>query len=163
MIEVREAEPADLEAILAIYNDAVINTTATYDYEPRSIEAQRQWLDTKRTQNFPVLVGLAGGLVAGFASYGPFRPWAAYLHTVENSIYVAPEKRGRGIGTALLGPLLDMARQRGFHAMVAGIDATNEPSLKLHAKFGFEKVGHFRQVGWKFERWLDLVFLERIF
>jgi L-amino acid N-acyltransferase YncA len=163
MIEVREAEPGDLEAILAICNDAVIHTTATYDYEPRGADAQRQWFEAKRAQNFPVLVGLDAGVVSGFASYGPFRPWAAYLHTVENSIYVAPERRGRGVGAAILGPLLDIARSRGFHAVVAGIDATNAPSLKLHAKFGFEKVAHFRQVGWKFERWLDLVFLERIF
>jgi L-amino acid N-acyltransferase len=163
MIEVREAETADLDAILAIYNDAVIHTTATYDYEPRTMDAQRQWLEAKRAQNFPVLVGLEAGTVSGFASYGRFRPWAAYLYTVENSIYVAPERRGRGIGTAILGPLLESARSRGFHAMVAGIDATNEASLKLHAKFGFEKVAHFHEVGWKFERWLDLVFLERIF
>ena len=163
MIEVREAETADLDAILAIYNDAVIHTTATYDYEPRTADAQRQWLEAKRAQNFPVLVGIDAGVVSGFASYGPFRPWAAYLHTVENSIYVAPERRARGLGTAILGPLLEIARARGFHAMVAGIDATNEASLRLHAKFGFEKVAHFRQVGWKFGRWLDLVFLERIF
>jgi L-amino acid N-acyltransferase len=163
MIEVRDAGPGDLEAILAIYNDAVINTTATYDYEPRGMDAQRQWFEAKRAQSFPVLVGLEAGVVAGFASYGPFRPWAAYLYTVENSIYVAPQRRGRGVGTAILGPLIDIAGSRGLHVMVAAIDATNEASLKLHAKFGFEPVGHFRQVGWKFERWLDLVFLERIF
>ncbi len=163
MTEVREAQAADLAAILAIYNDAVIHTTATYDYEPRSMDAQRQWFEAKRAGNFPVLVGLDAGEVSGFASYGPFRPWAAYLYTVENSIYVAPEKRGRGVGTAILGPLVETARSRGYHAMVAGIDATNAASLKLHAKFGFEQVGHFRQVGWKFDRWLDLVFLERIF
>jgi phosphinothricin acetyltransferase len=163
MIEVRQAEAGDLDAILAIYNDAVIRTTATYDYEPRTADAQRQWFEAKRAQDFPVLVGRDAGVVAGFASYGPFRPWAAYLHTVENSIYVAAQKRGRGVGTAILGPLVELARGRGFHAMVAGIDAANEASLKLHAKFGFEKVAHFREVGWKFERWLDLVFLERIF
>jgi L-amino acid N-acyltransferase YncA len=163
MTEVREAQAADLAAIQAIYNDAVIHTTATYDYEPRSMDAQRQWFAAKRAGNFPVLVGLDAGEVSGFASYGPFRPWAAYLYTVENSIYVAPEKRGRGVGTAILGPLVETARSRGYHAMVAGIDATNAASLKLHAKFGFEQVGHFRQVGWKFDHWLDLVFLERIF
>jgi L-amino acid N-acyltransferase YncA len=162
MIEVREAEPGNLDAILAIYNDAVIHTTATYDYEPRTMDAQRQWFEAKRAQSFPVLVGLEAGDVAGFASYGPFRPWAAYLHTVESSIYVAPERRGRGVGTAILGPLIELARARGLHAIVAGIDAANAASLKLHAKLGFEKVAHFRQVGWKFERWLDLVFLERI-
>ena len=85
------------------------------------------------------------------------------LYTVENSIYAAPEHRGRGVGTSILGPLLAIARSWGLHAMVAGIDATNTASLKLHAKFGFEEVAHFREVGWKFERWLDLVFLERIF
>jgi L-amino acid N-acyltransferase YncA len=163
MTEVREAGVDDLEAILAIYNDAVIHTTATYDYEPRSPDAQRQWFEAKGAQDLPVLVGLDAGVVSGFASYGPFRLWAAYLYTVENSIYVAPEQRGRGVGTAILGALVEIARSRGFHAMVAGIDATNAASLKLHAKFGFEKVAHFRQVGWKFERWLDLVFLERIF
>jgi L-amino acid N-acyltransferase YncA len=163
MIDVREARPGDLEAILAIYNEAVVNTTATYDYEPRTMEAQQQWFEAKRSQDFPVLVGLEAGVLVGFASYGPFRAWAAYLYTVENSIYIAPEKRGRGIGGAILGPLIETARAKGFHAMVAGIDATNEASLKLHAKFGFEKVAQFRQVGWKFERWLDLVFLERIF
>ena len=84
-------------------------------------------------------------------------------YTVESSIYVAAEQRGSGVGTAILGPLVEIARGSGFHAMVAGIDATNQASLKLHAKFGFEQVAHFRQVGWKFERWLDLVFLERIF
>lgn len=163
MIEVREAEVGDLDAILAIYNDAVVHTTATYDYEPRTSEAHRQWFEAKRAQHFPVLVGVERGSVCGFASYGPFRPWAAYLHTVENSIYVAPEHRGRRIGSAILGLLLDLARARGCHAMVAGIDATNAASLKLHANFGFEEVAHFREVGWKFERWLDVIFLERLF
>src|SRR6202521_1181796 len=119
MIDVREARVADLEAILAIYNDAVIHTTATYDYEPRSMDAQRQWFEAKRAQDFPVLVGLDAGVVSGFASYGPFRPWAAYLYTVENSIYGAPDERGRGGGTAILGPLGEMAPSRGFHAMAA--------------------------------------------
>jgi len=160
MIELREALTDDLEAILAIYNDAVVNTTAVYDYVPRPIEAQQAWFESKRTQGLPVLVAVEAGAVAGFASYGPFRPWPAYLHTVENSIYIAPGRRGRGIGTQLLGPLVETARSRGLHAMVAAIDATNEASLRLHRKFGFEQVGHFREVGWKFERWLDLVFLQ---
>src|SRR5207244_10688240 len=108
--DVREAQVADLEAILAIYNDAVIHTTATYDYEPRGIHAQRQWFEAKRAQDFPVLVGLDAGIVSGFASYGPFRPWAAYRDPVGNSVYVAPEQRGRGIGTAILGPLIELAQ-----------------------------------------------------
>jgi len=162
MIEVREAIGADLESMLEIYNDAVINTTAVYDYTARTPEAQEAWYESKRAQNFPVLVATETGAVVGFASYGAFRPWPAYLHTVENSIYVAPGQRARGIGTQLLGPLVETARGHGFHVMVAGIDATNDASLRLHRKFGFEQVGHFRQVGWKFDRWLDLVFLERL-
>jgi L-amino acid N-acyltransferase len=162
VIEVREAAPADLEAMLTIYNDAVVNTTAVYDYAPRSPEAQTTWFESKRNQRHPVLVAVAGQTVVGFTSYGPFRPWPAYQHTVENAIYIAPGHRGRGIGTQLLRPLITIAQQRGYHAMVAGIDATNEASLRLHRKLGFEQVGHFRQVGWKFERWLDLVFLERL-
>src|SRR5437867_11904226 len=105
MIDVSEARAGDLEAILAIYNEAVVNTTANYDYEPRKAQAHRQWFKTKRTQELPVLVGVEAGEVAGFASSGQFRPWAAYLYTVENSIYVAPQKRGRGVSASILDPL----------------------------------------------------------
>jgi L-amino acid N-acyltransferase YncA len=162
-VAIRPAEDGDLPAILAIYNDAVAHTTAVYDYAPRSLAAQREWFAAKQAAGWPVIVAETGGGAIGFASYGPFRPWPAYLHTVENSIYVAPGARGRGIGGALLERLIAAAREQPIHAMVAGIDAANEPSLRLHARFGFERVGHFRQVGWKFERWLDLVFLERLF
>lgn len=162
MIEVRDAAPADLQAMLAIYNDAVVNSTAVYDYAPRTLEVQAAWLEIKRKEQNPVLVAVAAGVVIGFASYGPFRPWPAYQHTVENAIYLAPGHRGRGLGPQLLRPLIAIAQQRGYHAMVAAIDAANEPSLRLHRKLGFEEVGHFRQVGWKFERWLDLIFLERL-
>ena len=163
MIEVREADMGDLDTILAIYNDAVANTTAVYDYEPRTMDTQEQWFASKRVQGLPVLVATDEAAVVGFTSYGPFRPWPAYLHTVENSIYVAPDRRGCGVGTRLLAPLVEIAETRGVHAMVAAIDATNAASLRLHQKLGFEKVAHFRQVGWKFQRWLDLVFLERVF
>jgi len=162
MTGIRNAEAADLETILAIYNDAVLNTTAVYDFEPRTMATQQQWFETKCRSGYPVLVAVEQEKVLGFASYGPFRPWPAYLHTMENSIYVAPGQRGRGIGTALLGPLVAAARDGGFHALVAGIDATNEASLRLHARLGFEKVAHFREVGRKFDRWLDLVFFERM-
>ncbi len=158
----REAGEGDLAALLAIYNDAVLHTTAVYDYEPRPVEAQIRWFEAKRAQNLPVLVALDGGTVSGFASYGPFRPWPAYQFTVENSVYVAPDRRGQGVGRRLLGPLIEHARSRRLHAMVAGIDATNEASLRLHRRFGFEQVAYFRQVGWKFERWLDFVCLELI-
>ena len=159
-IVIRDAREADLAAMLAIYNDAVLTTTAVYDYQPRSSEQQVAWFKAKQEHGLPVLVAEDHGAVVGFASYGPFRPWPAYLHSVENSLYVAPEQRGRGIGTALLPALIQRAAERGLHTMIAGIDATNEASLRLHAKFGFERVAQFREVGWKFERWLDLAFLQ---
>ena len=159
-IAIRDAREADLAALLAIYNDAVLTTTAVYDYKPRSTEQQVAWFQAKREQNLPVLVAEEGNTVVGFASYGPFRPWPAYLHSVENSLYVAPDRRGGGIGSLLLPALIQRAADRGLHTMIAGIDATNEASLRLHAKFGFERVAQFREVGWKFERWLDLAFLQ---
>jgi L-amino acid N-acyltransferase len=161
-IEVRFAESSDLDAILAIYNDAIINTTAVYDYQPRTNDAQRQWFETKRAHRLPVFVAHDGASIIGFGSFGPFRPWPAYQYTVENSLYVDPSFRRKGAGTALLGSLLRAAQVAGYHAMVAGIDATNEASLALHRKAGFDPVAHFREVGWKFERWLDLVFMEKI-
>jgi len=98
----------------------------------------------------------------GFSTYGPFRPWPAYLHSVENSVYVHPKRRGQGIGKLLIPPLLERAQAQGKHAFVAGIDSTNEVSLRLHAHFGFGQVAHFKQVGFKFGRWLDLVFMEKL-
>ena len=159
-VAIRDAREPDLAAMLAIYNDAVLTTTAVYDYKPRSSEQQAAWFAAKQEQGLPVLVAEDGGAVVGFASYGPFRPWPAYLHSIENSLYVAPERRGRGIGSLLLPALIRHAAERGLHTMIAGIDATNEASLRLHAKFGFERVAQFREVGWKFERWLDLAFLQ---
>ena len=161
-LEIRPAETADLEAMLAIYNDAILNTTAVYDYKPRTSDLQRQWFETKQAQRLPVFVAHDGATIVGFGSFGPFRPWPAYQFTVENSLYVDSAHRRKGAGTALLASLLTAAQTAGYHAMVAGIDATNEASLALHRKAGFEPVGHFREVGWKFERWLDLVFMERM-
>ena len=161
-IKIRLAESSDLDAMLGIYNDAIINTTAVYDYQPRTSDSQRQWFETKQAQHFPVFVAHDGATIIGFGSFGPFRPWPAYQFTVENSLYVDSAHRRKGAGTALLASLLNAARTAGYHAMVAGIDATNEASLALHRKAGFEPVAHFREVGWKFERWLDLVFMERM-
>lgn len=161
-LHIRDAAPADLPAMLAIYNEVIANTTAIYSYEPRTAEAHTAWFEAKRAESWPVLVAEVDGTLSGFGSYGPFRPWPAYLHSVENSIYVAADKRGHGIGSALLPAIVDHAARRGFHTMIAGIDAANEGSLHLHAKFGFKKVAQFHEVGWKFNRWLDLVFLQRM-
>lgn len=100
--------------------------------------------------------------VVGFSSYGPFRNWPGYKHTVENSVYVSEEVRGKGIAKLLMPPIIETARRQNMHAMVAGIEASNEASIKLHQHFGFKEVAHFKEVGWKFERWMDLKFLELI-
>jgi L-amino acid N-acyltransferase YncA len=159
---IRDATMEDAEAIRAIYNDAVLNTTAVFDYAAREPQAQRDWLQMKAEQKLPVLVADDGGTVLGYASYGPFRPWPAYLYTVENAIYIAPQSRGRGIGTLLLRPLLQIAQERGLRTMIAGITADNAASLRLHEKLGYVQAGVIREAGWKFERWLDLVFLQRM-
>ena len=160
MIRIRTAREDDLPRLLEIYNDIIINTTAVYDYEPHTIEMRKQWWETKKTQGFPVFVAEDEGKISGFSSIGPFRAWAAYKFSVENSVYVASDARGKGIGKLLIPPLLDASKSLGMHTVIAGIDATNEASIKLHKRFGFEEVAYFKQVGWKFERWLDLKFLQ---
>ena len=162
MILVRTATANDLPAMLVIYNDIIINTTAVYDYEPHTIEMRRQWFTTKQEQGFPVFVAEENGVIVGFSSFGTFRTWAGFKHTVENSIYVSAEHRGKGIGKLLLPPLINAAKEFKLHAIVAGIDATNVVSIKLHEKFGFVEVAHFKEVGFKFGRWLDLKFMELI-
>ena len=160
MIQVRTALETDLEAILEIYNDAVVNTTAVYDYEPHTLEMRKQWFRIKEAQGYPVFVATDNGKVVGFSSIGPWRAWAAYKYSVENSIYVAADQRGKGIGKKLLEPLIEAAKQLDLHVIIAGIDATNEVSINLHRKFGFTETGTFKQVGFKFGRWLDLTFMQ---
>ena len=161
-IIIRDVKKADAAALLTIYNDAVVHTTSVWTEEPRTLEAQNQWLEEKRMSGRPVLVAEEQGAVLGFCSYGPFRSWPGYRHTVENMIYVAPDHRGKGVGSQLLGPLIERAREQQLHAIVAGIEAANTVSLKLHEKHGFVHVGQLKEVGTKFGRWLDLVFLQRI-
>jgi len=159
-ITIRNAAEDDLPELLSIYNDIILHTTAVYDYEPHTLDMRKQWLDTKKQQGFPVFVAEENGKIVGFSSIGPFRAWAAYKYSVENSVYVAAGARGKGIGKLLLPPLIEAAKTLQLHTIIAGIDATNEASLKLHKSFGFEEVAHFKEVGWKFGRWLDLKFLQ---
>src|SRR5215469_2714151 len=118
------------------------------------------WYESKIRDGYPLFVAEDDGRVAGLSTYGPFRAWPAYKYTVENSVYVDADQRGKGIARLLMQPLIDTARAQGYHAIIASIDATNEASLRLHRSFGFEEVAHFREVGYKFGRWLDLKFLE---
>jgi L-amino acid N-acyltransferase len=162
MIQIRKAMEEDLPQLLAIYNDIILHTTAVYDYEPHTLEMRKTWFKTKQEQNFPVFVAEENETIVGFSSIGPFRAWAAYKYSVENSVYVAADVRGKGIGKLLIPPLIEAAKQLNMHTIIAGVDASNEASLKLHKSFGFVEVAHFKEVGWKFDRWLDLKFLQLI-
>ena len=162
MVHVRYAVEQDLPEILSIYNDVIVNTTAVYDYEPHTLEMRTAWFNTKKEQGFPVFVAEEEGKVLGLSSIGPFRAWAAYKYSVENSVYVASDARGKGIAKLLMSPIIEAAREMGMHTILAGIDASNEASIKLHQHFGFAEVAHFKEVGYKFDRWLDLKFLQLI-
>lgn len=162
MINVRQANENDLPAMLEIYNDIILNTTAVWHSDPHTIEMRREWYTIKKEQGYPVFVAEENGKLTGFSTIGPFRPWAGYRFTVENSVYVAAGSRGQGIANLLMQPLIDAAKEMSLHAIVAGIEATNEASIALHNKFGFVEVAHFKEVGFKFNRWMDLKFLELI-
>ena len=147
--------------ILDIFNDAILHSTALYDYKPRSPESMKAWFDAKEKSDFPVIgiVDEAGKLLA-FGSYGTFRAWPAYKYTIEHSIYVEKDQRGNGYGKTLLGELIKNAEVQNYHCMMAGIDSSNTISLKLHRSFGFKFCGQIKQVGYKFGRWLDLDFYQ---
>jgi L-amino acid N-acyltransferase YncA len=162
-LEIRDAAATDLAAMRTIYNDVLITSTSIFSDVLRTEEEQVRWYADGRAQSWPVLVACVDDVLVGYASYGPFRSWPGYRNTVENSIYLAPSARGRGIGKRLLATLLERADAQGLHAVIAGIDGDNEISMRLHEQLGFKKVGHLQQVGRKFERWLDLVFYERVF
>jgi L-amino acid N-acyltransferase YncA len=158
---VREATAADQRAILDIYNDAVLHSTATFDLEPRTWEEQQQWAEGHRPP-YQVLVAVVGETVAGWGSLSAFRPRPGYRFTAEDSVYVHEDFRGRGIARALLQRLIEAARQGGFHSIMALIDGDNEVSVRLHERFGFRHVGRFTEVGFKFDRWLDVVHMQKL-
>ncbi|MCX5581563.1 GNAT family N-acetyltransferase [Kaistia terrae] len=161
MTTIRPALEADLPAILAIYNDAVVNTAAIWNDDIVDLDNRIAWFRTRVGQGFPVLVAAEGETVLGYASYGDFRAFQGYRFTVENSIYVATSARGKGAGSALLAALVDAAKQQGKHMMVAGIEAGNEVSIRLHEKQGFVETARMPELGFKFGRYLDLVFLQK--
>lgn len=148
-------------AILDIFNEAILSSTALYDYEARTPASMATWFDTKAKGNFPV-IGLedADGSLLAFGSFGAFRPFPANKYTVEHSVYVRKDQRGRGLGTVVLKALIEAAHSRDLHCMIGGIDATNAGSISLHERLGFRHVGTLPQVGFKFDRWLDLAFYQ---
>lgn len=157
---IRNAHPTDLPSILKIVNQAILHTTAVYDYEPHTLKEQQLWFQKKQDAQMPVIVAEQEGEVVGFGSYGIFRSWAAYQYSVEHSIYVTEDMRAKGVGKQLMHKLIKLAEKQRFHTIIAGISADNQASLAFHQKFGFVEVGRFREVGYKFNRWLDLVFMQ---
>jgi L-amino acid N-acyltransferase len=160
-MDIRDATAADLPQILAIYNDVVLNTTAIYDRTISTLDERRAWFEGRKAQGMPVLVGESNGEVLGFSSFGEWRSRWGYRFTVEHSVHVRADRRGRGHGRALIEALFPRAAQMSVHIMVAHIDAAATASVHLHRKLGFEYVGTFREVGHKFDRWLDLVCMQR--
>jgi len=149
------------DQILAIFNDAILNSTALYDYKPRTAETMLRWFEAKRKGNFPVIGAAAeSGELMGFASYGTFRPFPAYKYTIEHSVYVAQKFRGQGIGKLLLREIIVSAREADYHLLVGVIDSQNAVSIGLHKQAGFVHAGTIRHAGFKFGRWLDVDFYE---
>jgi L-amino acid N-acyltransferase YncA len=158
---IADAEERHLPEILEIYNDVIATTTAVYSEEPVTLESRVEWWKIRTGLHYPVLIASDGGVVLGFASFGDFRPWPCYRHTIEHSVHVRAGARNRGVGRALIKALFPRAVALGKHIMIGGVDADNAASIHLHRKLGFEPVAHLREVGRKFDRWLDLVFLQR--
>jgi L-amino acid N-acyltransferase len=148
-------------AILAILNDAIINSTALYDYQPRTAAMMQTWFQIKAANNFPVIGAVdESGELMGFASYGSFRAFPAYKYTVEHSVYVHKDHRGKGLGRALLTELIAIARQQQVHLLIGAIDAANAASIALHESMDFVHSGTIREAGFKFGRWLDVAFYQ---
>ncbi len=160
-MQIRDAEVGDIEGILAIYNDAVANTSAIWNEQMVDAANRLAWLADRQRAGYPVLVAVDDkAAVLGYASFGDWRAFDGYRHTVEHSVYVHPDRRGAGIGQALMAVLIERARFIGKHVMIAGIEAKNAASITLHKKLGFVEVGLLPEVGTKFGQWLDLAFLQ---
>ncbi|OQP87199.1 GNAT family N-acetyltransferase [Rhizobium rhizosphaerae] len=161
-MELRDAIPADLAGITEIYNHAVRETTAIWNETEVDLANRIAWHADRQRLGYPVLVAVEGGEVLGYASFGDWRAFDGYRHTVEHSVYVRTDAQGRGLGVVLMQALIDRARALGKHVMVAGVEAGNRGSIRLHEKLGFRQVGLMPQVGTKFGVWLDLAFLQLV-
>ncbi len=159
---IRPARLSDIPGLLAIYNEVIATSTAVYAVEAVSLEDRQQWFNTRQAQGFPVLVAVVGEAVVGFASFGEWRgAWHGFRFTVEHSVHVAASARGQGIGQALVEALFPLALAMDKHVMIGAIDGDNDGSVRFHERLGFTVAGRFPEVGHKFGRWLDLVFMQR--
>lgn len=157
---IRDAVEADFEQITAIYNEVLNNSTAIYSDRPTTCEERLAWWRSRREQGYPVLVADEASTIAGFATFGDFRSWPGYRFTVECTVHIHSSSRGQGVGTKLLNQLIPRAEACGKHTIIAGVDSENQASLRFFQRHGFERVAHLREVGYKFDRFLDLVFLQ---
>ena len=161
-VTIRPASSNDLLAILDIVNYSILNTTANYNYDIQTIEVQKKWFEDKQLLHFPVIVAESNEQVVGFGTYGTFREKIGYQYTVEHSVYVSDRFTGKGIGKLLLEELIHLAKKQGYHTMIGAIDAENSESIAFHKKFGFVESGIIKEVGFKFDKWLDLLFMQLI-
>ncbi|MGP0072218.1 MAG: N-acetyltransferase family protein [Bryobacteraceae bacterium] len=157
---IRDAVEDDFAAITEVYNDVLRTSTAIYSDQPATVAERIAWWRSRSAQDYPTLVAVEGDAVVGFSSFGDFRSWPGYRYTVEHTVHVHARWRGRGAGSGLMKALIPRAAALGKHVMIGGIDADNAASLKFHERLGFERVAHFREVGFKFGRYLDLVFVQ---
>lgn len=160
---IKSCEERHLLAIMDIFNEAIVHSTALYDYKPRSLEMVQSWFFQKKAKRYPV-IGIFDDqdILMGFATFGSFRERPAYKYTVEHSVYVRSDARGKGLGTVLLKEIVARAEQQDYHTIIGGIDASNLVSIKLHEKEGFVFCGLIKECGFKFGKWLDLAFYQKI-
>lgn len=162
-ILVRRALRDDVPAILEIYNDAVLHSTASAEYEPRSLESRYAWFDEHERDGYPIFCAVtSGGQVVGWSSLSRYKERIGYRYSTEDSIYVHPQWRNKGVGKLLMPPLIEAARAMGMHAILGGITADNHASVKLHARFGFVQVAHYKETIYKFGQWLDVIYMEKL-
>jgi len=161
-VQIRDADDSDLPAITEIHNHAVVHTTAIWNENAVDVADRAAWLADRTARGYPVIVAVDDSGLVGYASYAQWRPHSGYKHTVEHSVYVRGDQRGRGIGKTLMAELIERARAAGVHVMIGGIESGNVASIVLHERLGFAEVGRMPQVGAKFGRWLDLSMLQLV-
>jgi phosphinothricin acetyltransferase len=159
-VQIRSFEIRDTQYILDIINYNILNSTALYDYKTRNFEDQKRILDEKINKGFPVIVAECDGKLVGFGMYSEFRFREAYKFTVEHSVYISPNELGKGFGKLIMAQLIELAKAQGLHTMIGVIDSENKSSILFHDQFGFKTVGIIKETGYKFDRWLDSVFMQ---
>lgn len=159
-IIIRDANIDDMQSVLEIVNYEILNSTSIYDYNPHTLAQRIEWYENQITQNMPVIVAELNGDVIGYGSFGAFRYKEGYKYCVEHSVYVHSQKRNFGAGKLLMQQLITIAKSMSIHTMIAGIDAENQESIDFHKKFGFTEAGRIKEAGYKFNKWLDVVFMQ---